>query len=64
MTPFHHQANLQPPALHAPAKPALSRDVQWGRPLFKAPALPIPRVGDSQQPFTHPHIAKRTALAS
>ena len=65
MTPFSHQPNIQPPALHAPAKPALSRDVLWGRPLFKAPALPIPRLEDTRQPFATPHLAaKRIALAS
>lgn len=64
MTPFPQQPNLQPPALHAPAKPALSRDVLWGRPLFKAPALPIPRLADTVQPFAIPHLAQRIAKAS
>jgi len=64
MTPFPQQPNLQPPALHAPAKPVLSRDVLWGRPLFKAPALPIPRITDTVQPFTIPHLTQRLAKAS
>ena len=60
MTPFIQQPNFQPPALHAPAEPALSRDVLWGRPLFKAPALPIPRNVDSLQPFSTRRLVKRT----
>jgi hypothetical protein len=64
MMSFTQPSNLPPPALHAPAKPALTRDVLWGRPLFKAPALPIPRLVDTHQPFRTPHLAKRTALAS
>ena len=64
MMPFHPYPKLPPNALHAPAKPAQSRDVLWGRPLFKAPALPIPRIEDSLHPFSHPHLARRMARAS
>ncbi len=34
------------------AKPRLLRDLMWGRPLFKAPALPNPRVAFDPLPFT------------
>jgi hypothetical protein len=27
------------------------KDVQWNRPVFKAPALPIPKQVDSDPPF-------------
>ena len=64
MFPYPQQPNLPPPALQAPAKPALSRDVLWGRPLFKAPALPIPQLTDTVQPFTIPHLTQRLAKAS
>jgi len=64
MTYFPQPLNLPPSALHAPAKPALSRDVLWGRPLFKAPALPIPRLADTVQPFAIPHLTQRIAKAS
>ncbi len=36
----------------APARPAVSRDVLWGRPLFKAPSLPNPRIAFDPLPFT------------
>ena len=62
MTPFIQQPNFQPPAHHAAAKPALSRDVLWGRPLFKAPALPSPRIVDSMQPFATRRLVKRIAV--
>ena len=63
MTSFIQQPNFQPPALHAPAVPALSRDVLWGRPLFKAPALPIPRNVDTVQPFSTRRLVKKRTVA-
>ena len=62
MTPYHPYPKL-PPALHAPVKPALSCDVLWGRPLFKAPALPIPRLEGRLHAFSTPRLTKRTARA-
>lgn len=66
MTLFIHQPNLPPPAaLHSPAKPMLARDVLWGRPLFKAPALPIPNLEGTRQPFAAPNLAvKRGSSAA
>jgi hypothetical protein len=63
MTPYPPFPKLPPTALHAPAKPGLSRDVLWGRPLFKAPALPSPRIENSLHPFSPPHLARRLARA-
>lgn len=40
------------PASLAPVKPALGRDVLWGRPIFKAPQLPHPRAAFDPLPFT------------
>jgi hypothetical protein len=44
------------PALHAPAGAALAlaqrTDVQWGRPIFRAPALPSPQQLHNELPFT------------
>ncbi len=60
MTPFPPTPNYtQPPALHAPAAPALKRDVLWGRPLFKAPALPNPRISFDPLPFTSTRLTHR-----
>jgi hypothetical protein len=41
------------------AKPALMRDVLWGRPLFKAPSLPNPRVAFDPLPFTAQRVKAR-----
>ena len=43
---------LPPPAALATVKQALVRDVLWGRPVFKAPQLPNPRVVFDPLPFT------------
>lgn len=40
---------------------ALSRDVLWGRPLFKAPSLPNSRVIFDPLPFTATRITHRPA---
>jgi hypothetical protein len=32
------------PAPAAPAKPGFFQDIGWGRPIFRAPELPAPRV--------------------
>ncbi len=42
-------------------KPALNRDVLWGRPLFKAPNLPNPRVVFDPLPFTAQRVTHRPA---
>jgi hypothetical protein len=49
----------------APAMPSLGsirpklRDVLWGKPLFKAPALPIPRLPEEPMPFTAARVTQR-----
>lgn len=55
MNHFPHPSPLRP-ALSAvkaliPMRHSLSRDILWNRPLFKAPALPIPRP-TCELPFT------------
>jgi len=35
-----------------PVRQTLTRDILWNRPLFKAPALPNPRVVFDPLPFT------------
>lgn len=37
------------------------RDVLWGRPLFKAPMLPNPRVAFDPLPFTANRVTHRSA---
>ncbi len=64
MTHFPQSFDLPPPsALHAPAKFALSRDVLWGRPLFKAPALPIPPANFDPLPFSSTRVTHRRPRA-
>ena len=61
MTHFPHhsrQRRLSPPQGAAPVSP-LTRDVLWGRPLFKAPALPNPRVAFDPLPFTVQRVPAR-----
>ncbi len=41
--PFKRAASPAAPSLGS-VRPRRLRDVLWGRPLFKAPALPIPRL--------------------
>jgi hypothetical protein len=47
--------SLQPAESNAPPatkKRILHRDILWGRPVFKAPELPNPRVAFDPLPFT------------
>jgi hypothetical protein len=37
-----------------------NRDILWNRPLFKAPALPNPRIAFDQLPFTAARITQRS----
>ena len=65
MTHFPHQMILRP-ADKTPAKigsvrqPDL-RDILWDRPLFKAPALPNPRVARDPLPFTATRLTRRSS---
>lgn len=55
MTHFPHkvrQPRLVPlSGIHASVPSAPMRDILWGRPLFKAPSLPNPRVAFEPLPF-------------
>ena len=68
MTPFHHQAQQPPaiisPAMLVPGRPTMKRDVLWGRPLFKAPKLPNPRLAFDPLPFTATRITHRSSAST
>ena len=59
------------PPQHTPApiiqatKPALAKDILWGRPIFRAPDLPLPnpRAQFEQLPFTAVRITHQAADA-
>ncbi|MDD3179743.1 MAG: hypothetical protein PHQ04_05250 [Opitutaceae bacterium] len=55
MTHFPRKARdraTPPPPLLGSVKQALAGDLLWGRPVFKAPHLPNPRVAFDPLPFT------------
>jgi hypothetical protein len=58
--PHNHLQRSDRPAAKALAtvRQALTRDILWNRPVFKAPALPNPRIALDPLPFT----ATRPAL--
>jgi hypothetical protein len=64
----HFPRHSRPPRF-APAQAAsqghsaLSQDVLWGRPLFKAPSLPNPRVAFDPLPFFAQRITQRPAAS-
>jgi hypothetical protein len=43
----------------ASVRQATNRDILWNRPLFKAPALPNPRIAFDPLPFTAARITQR-----
>ncbi|HVZ65693.1 MAG TPA: hypothetical protein VG936_14100 [Lacunisphaera sp.] len=63
MTHFPHNS-LKPrlgvtlPAFGA-VRPAILRDILWNKPVFKAPALPNPRIAFDPLPFTATRITHR-----
>ncbi|MBA4137275.1 MAG: hypothetical protein C0518_08170 [Opitutus sp.] len=67
MTHFPHRPSrpaAQAPGAHGAAKAARSRDVLWGRPVFKAPQLnvrpplePLPFTAARITQFARPKIA-------
>ncbi len=63
MTYFPHNTlkrlAVTPASAFAPVRPAFMRDILWNRPIFKAPALPIPRVVPDPLPFTAVRITRR-----
>ncbi len=46
-----------------PASTASRQNIAWNRPLFKAPALPLPSLTWSEIPFSA-HIVRPKALSS
>ena len=63
MTYFPQPAQQRPanqPSPLVPMRPAMMRDVLWGRPLFKAPTLPNPRIAFDPLPFTATRVTHRS----
>jgi hypothetical protein len=67
MTYFPHHSLKRPAAVPAvplaPARPAILRDVLWNQPVFKAPALPSPRIAPEPLPFTAARVTRRSRVA-
>ena len=57
--PFKRSASLAVPSLGS-VRPKRLSDVLWGQPLFRAPALPIPRIPADPMPFTATRITQRS----
>lgn len=56
----------QSPAIHATVEPGtvrqtIKRDILWNQPVFKAPALPIPKIALEPLPLRATRITKRPA---
>jgi hypothetical protein len=58
--PFKRSASPAEASLGS-VRPKRLRDVLWGQPLFKAPALPIPRIPEEPMPFTALRITQKPA---
>jgi hypothetical protein len=63
LSPHHPFKRSAPPALPSlgSVRPKRLRDILWGQPLFKAPALPIPPLPSEPQPFNPPRVTQRPA---
>ncbi len=63
MTYFPHNRLKRPVALTAgplaSVRPAIMRDILWNQPVFKAPALPNPRIVPDPLPFTATRVTRR-----
>jgi hypothetical protein len=59
MTHFTPNTVSRPASKLAGVKPAPIRDVLWGRPIFKAPQLPVPRLAFEPLPFTATRVTQR-----
>ena len=63
MTYFPHnsvQRSAHPAAkAFAAVRQNINRDILWGQPVFKAPALPNPRVAFDSLPFTATRLTRR-----
>lgn len=61
------QKNLHQPtegtAVPTARKRFLQRDILWGKPVFKAPALPNPRVTPDALPFTAARVTHHDTAA-
>ncbi len=62
MNYFPHPSPLSPARAAvkalAPVRQALTRDVLWNRPLFKAPDLPPASIAPGDLPFPAPTLAR------
>ena len=59
MTHFPSSSGSRSAAKPLGGKQALTRDVLWGRPVFKAPQLPNPRTAFDPLPFTATRVTQR-----
>ena len=57
--PLRRHATV-PAALLVPVRPAIIHDILWNQPVFKAPALPNPRVAFDPLPFTAARVTQRS----
>jgi hypothetical protein len=64
MTYFPHNPLKRPVAATAASlayvRPAITRDILWNQPVFKAPALPNSRVAFDPLPFTAARVTRRS----
>jgi hypothetical protein len=64
MTYFPHNPLKRPvagtAASLASVRPAIIRDILWNQPVFKAPALPNPRIAFDPLPFTAARVTQRS----
>ena len=64
MTYFPHNPFKRPAvsaaAAFAPVRQAIIRDILWNQPVFKAPALPSPRIALDPLPFTPARVTHRS----
>jgi hypothetical protein len=56
--PFKRSFSPAMPSLGS-VRPKLLRDVLWGRPLFKAPTLPVPHLPAEPMPFNATRVTQR-----
>ena len=49
------------PGTYGPVRQAIMRDILWNQPVFKAPALPNPRIAFDPLPFTAARVTQRSA---
>lgn len=63
MTYFPQQSSPRPASKpsgsRSSSKTGMARDILWGRPVFKAPALANPRVAFDPLPFTVTRTTRR-----